>query len=494
MPQSLLNAVDISKSFAGVHALKNVSLEIKPGEIHCLAGENGCGKSTLIKIISGVYQMDSGYVEFNGKRFTKITPSEAIAQGIQVIYQDFAVFPNLTVMENLAINTELAAKRKFVNWKRMRRIAEEAVAKIGFKVDLDALVGSLSVAEKQMVAISRALMSDAKLIIMDEPTTALTKKEVKALFEIILKLKEQGIAILFVSHKLNEVFEISERFTIFRSGELVVTGSTKELDDRKFTYYMTGREFENRVFVPEKLTEKPVLELEHLGLKGYFEDINLSVRGGEILGITGLLDSGRTELGLAMFGLKKTDSGKIKMHGKDVTLNSPRDAIGAGIGYVPEDRLSEGLFLPRSIGDNIVVSELDKLRGGMGTYDIAKADEEKQLWVKELGVKTLDHKNAASTLSGGNQQKVVLAKWMAVHPDVLILNGPTVGVDIGSKHDIHAILQKQAKDGMAVIIISDDLPEILQNCSRILVIKEGRFVAEMSAGEASEDAILEKMM
>ena len=209
MPQALLKAVDISKSFAGVHALKNVSLEIQPGEIHCLAGENGCGKSTLIKIISGVYQMDSGYIEFNGKKFTKITPSEAIALGIQVIYQDFAVFPNLTVMENLAINTELAANRKLVNWKRMRRIAEDAVAKIGFQVDLDALVGSLSVAEKQLVAISRALMSDAKLIIMDEPTTALTKKEVKALFEIILKLREQGIAILFVSHKLNEVFEIS---------------------------------------------------------------------------------------------------------------------------------------------------------------------------------------------------------------------------------------------------------------------------------------------
>ena len=218
MPQSLLKAVGISKSFAGVHALKNVSLEIQPGEIHCLAGENGCGKSTLIKIISGVYQMDSGYIEFNGKKLTKITPSEALALGIQVIYQDFAVFPNLTVMENLAINTELAAKRKFVNWKRMRRIAEDAIAKIDFQVDLDALVGSLSVAEKQMVAICRALMSDAKLIIMDEPTTALTKKEVKALFNIILKLKAQGIAILFVSHKLNEVFEISERFTIFRYG------------------------------------------------------------------------------------------------------------------------------------------------------------------------------------------------------------------------------------------------------------------------------------
>ena len=494
MPQALLKAVDISKSFAGVHALNHVSLEIQPGEIHCLAGENGCGKSTLIKIISGVYQMDSGSIEFNGKKLTKITPSEAISLGIQVIYQDFAVFPNLTVMENLAINTELAANRKFVNWKRMRQIAEDAVAKIGFKVDLDALVGSLSVAEKQMVAISRALMSNAKLIIMDEPTTALTKKEVKALFEIILKLKAQGIAILFVSHKLNEVFEISERFTIFRSGEFVVSGSTKELDDKKFTYYMTGREFENRVFVPENVSEKPVFELKDFNLKGFFKDINLQVHRGEILGITGLLDSGRTELALAMFGLKKTDSGKIYKDGKEIALTCPRDAIKNGIGYVPEDRLSEGLFLPQSIGDNIIVSEIDKLHTGIGTYDKKLAAEEKQHWVDELEIKTPDYKNAASTLSGGNQQRIVLSKWMAVRPDVLILNGPTVGVDIGSKHDIHAILQKQAKAGMAVIIISDDLPEILENCSRIIVIKEGQFVAEMQAEEASEDAILEKMM
>ena len=494
MPQALLKAVDISKSFAGVHALSNVSLEIQPGEIHCLAGENGCGKSTLIKIISGVYQMDSGYIEFNGKKFTKMTPSEAINLGIQVIYQDFAVFPNLTVMENLAINTELAAKRKFVNWGRMRRIAEEAVAKIGFKVDLDALVGSLSVAEKQMVAISRALMSDAKLIIMDEPTTALTKKEVKALFDIILKLKAQGIAILFVSHKLNEVFEISEKFTIFRSGELVATGSTKDLDDKKFTYYMTGREFEKRVFKPENVDSKPVFELEGLTMKGYFEDINLSVRRGEILGITGLLDSGRTELALAMFGLKKTDSGKILKDGREINISSPRDAIKNGIGYVPEDRLSEGLFLPQSIGDNIIVSEIDSLKTGSGLFDIAKASEEKEHWVKELEIKTPDHRNAASTLSGGNQQRIVLSKWMAVKPDVLILNGPTVGVDIGSKHDIHAILQKQAKSGMAVIIISDDLPEILENCSRIAVIKNGKFVAEMNSEDASEAVILDKMM
>jgi len=494
MAQSLLKAVDICKSFAGVHALKNVSLELQPGEIHCLAGENGCGKSTLIKIISGVYQMDSGYIEFNGKRLTKITPVEAINNGIQVIYQDFAVFPNLTVMENLALNSELAAKRKFVNWKRMRQIAEEAVAKINFHVDLDARVGSLSVAEKQMVAISRALMFNAKLIIMDEPTTALTKKEVKALFEIILKLKAQGIAILFVSHKLNEVFEISERFTIFRSGELVATGKTSELDDKKFTFYMTGREFENKIFVPEKLSEKPVFELQDLTLNGYFDKVSFQVRGGEILGITGLLDSGRTELALSMFGLRPADSGRILKNGREVKIDSPRAAIHNKIGYVPEDRLSEGLFLPQSIGENIIISEIDGLTKKGGVYDLDHAQKEEQRWVRELEIKTPTPANAASTLSGGNQQRIVLAKWMACDPDVLILNGPTVGVDIGSKHDIHEILKKQAKAGMAIIIISDDLPEVLSTCSRVLVIKNGKIVDEMDAQQATEGEILEKMM
>ena len=494
MAQSLLKAVDINKSFAGVHALKNVSLEIMPGEIHCLAGENGCGKSTLIKIISGVYTMDSGYIEFNGKRLTKITPVEAINNGIQVIYQDFAVFPNLTVMENLALNSELASKRKFVNWKRMRQIAEEAVSRINFHVDLDALVGSLSVAEKQMVAISRALMFNAKLIIMDEPTTALTKKEVKALFEIILKLKAQGIAILFVSHKLNEVFEISERFTIFRSGELVATGKTSELDDKKFTFYMTGREFENKIFVPEKLSEKPVFELQDLTLNGYFDKVSFQLRGGEILGITGLLDSGRTELALSMFGLRPADSGKILKNGKEVKIDSPRAAIRNKIGYVPEDRLSEGLFLPQSIGENIIISEIDGLTKKGGVYDEKKAEDEENRWVKELEIKTPTPANAASTLSGGNQQRIVLAKWMACEPDVLILNGPTVGVDIGSKHDIHDILKKQAKAGMGIIIISDDLPEVLSTCSRVLVIKNGKIVDEMNAQQATEAEILEKMM
>ena len=494
MAQPLLRAVDICKSFSGVQALKHVSLEIQPGEIHCLAGENGCGKSTLIKVISGVYQQDSGYIEFAGKRFGKITPRDAIASGIQVIYQDFSIFPNLTVMENLAFNTELADGHKFVNRKRMRKIAEEAIAKINFDVELDRLVGTLSVAEKQMVAISRALMFNARLIIMDEPTTALTRKEVQALFKIILHLKEQGIAILFVSHKLNEVFEISERFTIFRSGELVVTGNTKDLDDRKFSYYMTGREFEDKLFTPQNLSDEPVLEAKGLGLTGFFEDVSFELRKGEILGITGLLDSGRTELALSLFGIRPADKGALLKDGAEVHLKSPQDAIRARIGFVPEDRLSEGLFLPRSIADNVVISEIDRLASGVGVLDRGKRSAEIDRWVKELAIATPDPNNACSTLSGGNQQRIVLAKWLACNPDVLVLNGPTVGVDIGSKHDIHAILQRLANEGMAIIIISDDLPEVLENCSRLLVLKAGRVVKELLPADTNEQEVLSYML
>lgn len=494
MTESLLKAEGIYKSFVGVQALKNVNFSIRSGEIHCLAGENGSGKSTLIKIISGVYTPDAGYIEFNGKQYTKITPIEAINNGIQVIYQDFSIFPNLTVMENLAFNSVLAEGRKIVNWKRMRTIAEDAITKINFKVDLDAYVGNLSVAEKQMIAISRALMFNTKLIIMDEPTTALTKKEVRNLFNIILKLKERGIAILFVSHKLNEVFEISENFTILRSGELVASGSTAELNDKKFSYYMTGREFNQRRFKPVNLSEKPIFEANQVGLPGFFEDVSFSLHRGEIIGITGLLDSGRTELALSMFGIKPISHGSFSINGKTVLIQSPRDAIKHNLGYVPEDRLTEGLFLPQSIADNIVISEIDRLAKKAGIVDQVKRKTEIDHWIKELAIATPDPNNACQTLSGGNQQRIVLAKWLACNLDILVLNGPTVGVDIGSKHDIHGILHELASKGLGLILISDDLPEVVENCSKILVMKAGRIVAELKAEETDEKTILSYML
>lgn len=494
MAQSLLKIVDVKKSFAGVNALKGINLEIFPGEIHCLAGENGCGKSTLIKIISGDYTPTSGHIEMNGKGYSKITPIEAIMNGVQVIYQDFSVFPNLSVMENLAFNNELANKRKLINKNRMRQIAEDAIAKINFEVDLDKKVGELSVANKQMVAICRALMFDARLIIMDEPTTALTRKEVNALFKIIMDLKAQGIAILFVSHKLDEVFEISERFTIIRSGELVATGKTSELDDKKFTYYMTGREFGALAFQPQNVSETPVLEVQGLRLDGFFEDVSFSLKRGEILGITGLLGSGRTELALTLFGMRHANGGTVKIDGAAVALQNPVTAIENGIGYVPEDRLTEGLFLPRSIGDNAIISEIDKLAGKLGALEFKKRNDEADRLVKLMSIATPDHANAASTLSGGNQQRIVLAKWIATNPKVLILNGPTVGVDIGSKRDIHEILHKLAHGGLGIIIISDDIPEILANSSEILIMRDGKITASLNPGETDAAQLTGYMM
>lgn len=495
MSNAVLAVRGISKSFAGVHALKNIDLEIQPGEIHCLAGENGSGKSTLIKVISGVYTPDTGTIELGGTTYTKVTPLEAILGGVQVIYQDFSIFPNLSVMENLAFNTELAARRKLVSRKRFREIAESAIAKIGISLDLDARVGTLSVADKQLVAISRALMNDAKLIIMDEPTTALTKKEVDALFRIILDLKRRGIATLFVSHKLEEVFEISERFTIIRNGEAVITCLPEELDRKAFSRHMTGREFEDSQLPPTATTDSaPVLQVSGLGLEGAFSDVDLSLHAGEILGITGLLGSGRTELALALFGAIPPTSGEIRLRGEPVKFTGIRSAIEHGIGYVPEDRLTEGLFLERSISENIVIAELDSLSGRFGGLDRRRMNQETDHWVAELKIATRNPQNPANTLSGGNQQRIVLAKWLATKPEILILNGPTVGVDIGSKHDIHEILQQLAAEGMAVIVISDDIPEISQNCHRVLVMKAGRIEHEIDPRQTTEAEIAALMV
>ncbi|MCE5256363.1 MAG: sugar ABC transporter ATP-binding protein [Spirochaetaceae bacterium] len=489
MSDILLKIHDIKKSFGGVQALRGVNLEIRRGEIHCLAGENGCGKSTLIKIISGVYKADSGSFEINDKPYRHISTMESIDQGIQVIYQDFSVFPNLSVMENLSLNMELKSKRQIVNYRRMREIATEAVSKIGFKVDLDERVENLSVAERQLSAICRALLYDAKLIIMDEPTAALTKKEVKALFSVIKKLQSEGISILFVSHKLDEVFEISERYTIFRNGQNVSSGNTADLDDRTFAFYMTGREFAEESYTPVSLSETPVLSAHHLTLKGAYSDISFDVRGGEILGITGLLGSGRTELVQTLFGIYKPDSGQIEIKGKPVRIKKVSDAISKGIGYVPPDRLTEGLFLPQPISKNIVISKLDKLSMHWGILKRKSIKTEVDAWIHELSIAAQDREVPVQTLSGGNQQKVVLARWLANDLSLLILNGPTVGVDIGSKYDIHALLRELARRGLAIIVISDDLPEVIACTSRILVMRAGHIVREILSKETTVEEL-----
>ncbi len=490
MSDYLLQMTGIDKRFGGVHALDNVKFAVRPGKVMCLAGENGCGKSTLVKIISGVYTRDAGEILFEGQPIHHITPAEATRLGIQVIYQDLSIFPNLTVMENLAINSEITANRHIVNRKRWQATAREALSKIGYEIDLNAKMGDLSVADKQLVAICRALLFNAKLIIMDEPTTALTKKEVDALFKTVRQLRDSGIAIMFISHKTEEIFEISDDVCIMRNGKNVYSGPTAELTKKDFTFYMTGRELEDNYFVPTNISAEPVLEVSDLTWKGKFSDVSFELHRGEILGITGLLGSGRTELALSLFGLGKVDSGTIRINGKQVKIGSPMQAQKLRIGYVPEDRLTEGLCLRQPIADNIMLASLKQLTRTLGTLRHEEIFTKSNEWVDRFSIATDDAHKHASTLSGGNQQKIVLSKWLNNDLDVLILNGPTVGVDIGAKQDIHALVHDLANNGLAVIIISDDLAEVVVNCSRVIVMKDGGIVGEMTGDAITEEKIL----
>ena len=493
MAQAFIKLSGISKSFAGVKALQNVDMVINQGETRCLAGENGGGKSTLIKVISGFYTPDEGTIEINGKVYKKLTPQQAIREGIQIIYQDFSVFPNLTVAENIALSSERLENKKLVNWKTIREKAKKGLSLVNVQMDLDAKVGDLSVADKQLVAICRALLQDAKLLVMDEPTTALTRKEVDSLFKVVRDLQKKGIAILFVSHKLEEVFEIAEELTILRNGKKVIEGHMKDFDREKFIYYMTGRKIEDSHYDQPEVSGAPLLKVEKIGIKDLFTDISFEVYAGEIVGITGLLGSGRSELARALFGLEKLTEGKMYLEGEELHLNSVKDAIDRGISYVPEDRLTEGLFLPHSIADNTVAATIDKNLDKHKLLDRKKIQDCTDGWIDEMKVVTPSGLLPVQALSGGNQQKVVLAKWLSNNPKVLILNSPTVGVDIGAKTDIHEYTRHLAASGMAVIIISDDIPEVMQTCNRILIMKKGRIVGQYATTELDETSLSNKL-
>lgn len=488
---NLIDLTGIKKSFGGVQALKGVDLKIKRGEVHCLAGENGSGKSTIIKVISGFYQPDAGEIIVDGTVYDKMTPAQAIEAGIQVIYQDFSIFPNLTARENLALPQVLSNNKKIASRKELDKIAKEALSKIDVEIDLDTRVEDLPVADKQLIAIARALMSEAKMIIMDEPTTALTGAEINRLFDLIRELKQEGVTVLFVSHKLSEVYEICDSITILRNGRFIMSGQVADLSEEDFTYYMTGRKFDQVEKETKKVAdEEIVLEVDNLSAPG-FADISFKLHHGEILGIAGQLGSGRSELSLSLFGMNKPTNGSIKRDGKTVKIDSVQKAIDLGIALVPEDRLSEGLFLPQSIVQNITVSSFETLTGKAGVLPEKALKDDSQKWVDKIGVATADHRLPVSTLSGGNQQKVVLARWLATKPEILILNGPTVGVDIGAKYDIHALLREAAKQGMAIIVVSDDLAEVESLCDRALVMKQGRITQEINGDDLAYDILAE---
>ncbi|MDX0641687.1 ATP-binding cassette domain-containing protein [Sinorhizobium medicae] len=473
--QPLLSLRNINMTFGGVKALKNVTFEVRPGEVHCLAGENGSGKSTLIKVITGVYRPAEGaIIEYDGDVYPHMSPVTAQERGIQVIWQDLALFPEMSVAENIAFH-EVLGRPRLVDYSRMRQIAIEALSRLGITLDVDLPLKEYAIAQRQIVAIARALVGEAKVVFMDEPTASLTQSETDYLLEIVRGLSASGVAVVFVSHRLAEVLETSSRITVLRDGALVGVYPADGMTQSKITELMTGKTFGQHVRARAKDDQPVVLDVRGLGSPGQFEDVSLTVRRGETVGITGLLGAGRTELALALFGMLKPTSGTFSIDGREARFASNRDAIKAGVAYLSEDRLSLGLIQPQSIADNLVIASLHKILSGGLLAD----DRKRSLvarWIADLGVKIGHQADAISTLSGGNQQRVAIAKWLATDPKLLILDSPTVGVDVGARAGIFDIVAKLAESGLAIILISDEVPEVYFNADRVLHMAQGRIV------------------
>lgn len=482
----------ISKRFGGVQALRDVDLSIDAGEAHCLVGENGSGKSTLIKIVAGVQAPDrGGEIRIGGRVRTALTPTESTALGIQVIYQDLSLFPNLSVAENIAISQQIGGVRP-VHLARMQATAEAAMQRLGVRLDPDAKVGDLPIATCQLVAICRAMAAEAQLVIMDEPTASLTRHEVDALLAVTLGMKQRGIAVVFVSHRLEEVMEIAERVTVLRDGSKVGTFEAAGMTGRRLGVLMTGGEFHYTPPTPAAGEAAAILAVSGLSRAGEYENVSLEIRAGEIVGLIGRLGAGRTELALSLFGMTQPDTGTIALRGQTVRLVSNRDAIRHGIAYVPEDRLGYGLVLDQSIEKNIIVTVLRRLaRAGL----IPPAIRRRLVahWIKAMSVRIGQQDDPVRTLSGGNQQRVVLAKWLARDPSLLILDSPTVGVDIRAKDGIYGIVAGLAADGIAVLLISDEVPEVFYHCHRVLLMKEGRITGSFVPSETTEATIAEAL-
>lgn len=490
MGNQLLNIEHISKFFPGVKALQDVSFDVKKAEIHALIGENGAGKSTLIKVLSGIYQPEvGGTISMNGTQLDNLNPLISLSEGIVVIYQDFSLFPNLSVMENIGLGLFVADGNKLVNWKQMESIAKKSLEKLGVSIDVNLKLSELSVAKQQLVAIASALANNAKLLILDEPTSALSNDEVKNLFKIMKSLKEKGISMIFISHKLDELFEISDRFTILRDGQCVGTYDENQLDDDRLISLMVGRKVEYKIY-DKCICDEPLLEVRNFSKSGNFKDINFVLNKGEILGITGLVGAGRTEVVTSIFGLNKADTGQLFLDDIEIHINSARDAVAKGIALIPENRLQEGLILRKSIKENISITLLDRIVGKFGIINDKKNTGIAKEWIEKLSIKPGYPNMQANKFSGGNQQRIVIAKWLATNPKVLIVDEPTNGIDIGAKAEIHSLLRDLAKSGLGIIVISSELPEILSVCDRVAIMRRGRIQSILSCENLNQEQIM----
>jgi simple sugar transport system ATP-binding protein len=456
-----------------------VAFEVGRGEVHCLAGENGSGKSTLIKIITGVYTPEPGAkMAYFGECVSAITPNAARLLGIAVIWQDLALFAEMTVAENIAFEHVAGRRWGLVDQRKARKTAMRALDKLGVGLDLDARLSTLPIAQRQLAAIARALASDARLIFMDEPTASLTQTETNSLLTIVRNLSASGVAVVFVSHRLAEVLQISSRVTVLRDGRLVGVFPTARMTQSRLTELMTGKTFDNDVTARDVSGARAVLEVEGLARAGEYDGVNLTLRAGEILGLTGLMGAGRTELGHTLFGMTRPDRGSIRISGRPARMRSNRDAIAAGVAYVSEDRLALGLIQPQSIADNLVITVLKRISDAGGLLSPHKKETVVSRWLNDLSVKVDRPEHAVATLSGGNQQRVVLGKWLATEPKVLILDSPTVGVDVGARAGIYRIVRELAARGIAILLICDEVPEVYFNADRILHMAVGRIVGE----------------
>jgi simple sugar transport system ATP-binding protein len=486
-----LQLSNISKRFGGVLALQGIDLTLETGEVHCIVGENGSGKSTLIKVITGsMAPSPGGQIIIEGREESRLTPSRSVACGIQVIYQDLSLFPNLTVAENIGIAQHLGGLHA-VDWVGMRKNARVAMDKLGVSLDLDATVAQLPISGRQIVAICRAMAADARLLIMDEPTASLSRSEVDVLLQLVRDLKKKGICVIFVSHRLDEVMEVADRVTVLRDGRKLGTFPASEMNSRKLGLLMTGKEFD---YVAEKKAVSdgpPCLSVANLSRAGEYADISFELRPGEILGLLGLLGSGRTELALSLFGMTRPDSGEIRVNGRAVKLRSNREAVASGIAYVPEDRLKHGLVLDQPISTNLLLAVFKLVVDRFGMFDRRKTTAVVQQWIHDLTIKVGQPDDAVKTLSGGNQQRVVIGKWLARNPGILILDSPTAGVDIAAKDGIYEVVKRLAASGVAIIMISNEVPEVLYHCNRVLIMRNGRLRGEYQPNISSEQELQE---
>lgn len=493
MSETFLQMSHITKRFPGVLALSNVSFSLRRGEVHALLGENGAGKSTLMKILSGVYQPDEGEIIFEGKSVSFSNPLSAQNAGITIIHQEFNLFPELTVEENIFIGREFCKNNRWrLDEKQQRQAAREILQKLNLTISPDARVADLTVAQQQMVEIAKAISVNAKILIMDEPTAALTETEIESLFQVTRLLKEQGTGVVYISHRLEELALIADRATVMRDGQYIATVDYEAVKISDLIAMMVGRDLGNiyprRDARPERT---PVLEVHGLTRKGVLDDISFTLNRGEILGFAGLMGAGRTELARALFGADPIDAGKIKLNGKETVIKNISDAIEQGISYLTEDRKKEGLALGLSVERNIMLGNYPEYSDRFGNVDTRRCQQVSAEQVKALRIKTPHLEQAALNLSGGNQQKIIIARWVCKNTDILIFDEPTRGIDVGAKLEIYELMNRLVAKGKSIIMISSELPEVLGMCDRILVMRSGRITGELNAEGATQEKIMQ---